>query len=131
VLAYLGLEDRYQVPPGQGESLLPLLRGYEGYRPRPRYAICKLHQKCCIVYGWYKYVLDASTPEAKGSLIDLLTDPDEVRDMSERWPGLAATLRDALSAFISTAPDLFAGESQYSPTQDEQHRRQLEALGYL
>jgi arylsulfatase len=127
LLEYLELEPRQHAPLIQGQSLIEPLVGFKPPAPTPRYAVCKMHRKWCVAHGCYKYIL---SEDGSGTLIDLLTDPGEQHDASAQWPDLAAELREAAFAFAQASPHLFDADQE--PAQaDEEHRRQLEALGYL
>jgi arylsulfatase A-like enzyme len=113
----------------RGTSLVPLLEGRvlpdrpviaETYRPEA------YSDKVAIISRGFKYIWSRRDHEWV-ELYDLARDPNELRDLSQKQPGLLSELREALDRELES--------SQRSPAIDaeisEEDAARLRALGYV
>lgn len=115
-------------PEFSGRSLLPLLLGEES--PGPPILSEIGSARSLVEYPW-KAILHVQTQQVQ--LFNLRDDPGEQKDVAENHPEkaaeLVATIRKMLAAAPQTAPPPV--NSKPGEIQDEELRKQLEALGYL
>lgn len=126
VLELLGIE----VPPDlHGQSLVPLLKGgalaeraiyTETLAPRINNGWGELR---AVIRGGSKYI-HGPRPE----LYDLKADPNEIYNLFETDPRLAAGMRADLETLIA---DLTSAKGEAQVEVDEETRQRLQALGYL
>jgi choline-sulfatase len=125
----LGLSEPGLSEQFQGNVLLPLVRGAREAAPTARFAVCNYPEEWCVVFGRHKYSLLGGNSDSPGTLVDLEADPGEEVDLSAQAPAVAAQLRRLVMQAVRSAPGLMGAVPPPSPS--EEHRRQLEALGYL
>ncbi|MCC7263635.1 MAG: VanZ family protein [Candidatus Latescibacteria bacterium] len=118
----------------QGASLVPLLRGQPGWKPRPIYcetsgggytADDEQYRQRVAAVRTERWKLVHYTPADEFALYDLNADPRETRDVLERHPQVADSLRTLLNQWLlftqkrpyhrppaTTHPDAAAGPPQ-------------------
>jgi arylsulfatase A-like enzyme len=127
-----------EIPPlMQGESLVPLLAGAGGSPLRPSFAEATFEgvfSLDAVRFGRFKLIrrFDKKGGGSQSQLFDLAADPQERENLVQRFPVVAATLRQMLD--WRRYQDLRAQEEIESidlQEVDEQLRSELRALGYV
>ncbi len=116
----------------QGGSLLPLMRGTSEAWGK-EYRIAQHGQRVAVQRGTWKlkHRLDGIRADR---LYNLATDPNEEENLAASFPDIVDDLRSHFEQTTAAAAELaslFTTEEATDPSQDEEVRRQLKALGYL
>jgi arylsulfatase A-like enzyme len=83
-----------------------------------------------LIDGRWKYITAQKGSQQEEMLFDLVADPEEMVDLSDRHPEQVAALREALDLFRSSAPERSAADAVPIKV-DEATRERLKALGYV
>jgi arylsulfatase A-like enzyme len=129
VLDLVGLPDRPEL------ELSLLTRGDAASRDRVAYAEAtddRLGWIACVREGRWKYVLAPESQPAHQLLFDLVEDPREQTDLSERLPDQALLLRGRLLSMIEGGGQITSGSGlERAPGEEQRVLERLAALGYL
>ncbi|MEP7008855.1 MAG: sulfatase-like hydrolase/transferase [Acidobacteriota bacterium] len=131
------------VPPVQGESLVPLLLG-KSAPPAGRLLFAEgfttaFHHTldtdasiplAAVREGGSELILHASNPESV-ELFDLTHDPAEAHNLAAERPEAVARLRQAIAAWQSESARLHAQFGNATEKLDPETEKRLKALGYL